>query len=243
MATLRVNNNIVVPVIRVPVGIPMDADSNGVYGLPTYPFVFKFPDNATTIENIILKGMFSGVTSLVGVDFNNITIINIANALSGTFRSTGITGDLDLSSITTVNYGSAMSYAFFDLPGLTSIDLSSLQTIDGSGALAYCFALQNATGNLIQSVSFPALTYLGGTAPLRNMFNNRNGIVSISFPALTSNSFGTTQTVFDNMIFGVSNCTVHFPSNLQSVIGSWSSIQSGMGGSNTTVLFDLPATE
>ena len=35
---------------------------------------------------------------------------------------------------------------------------------------------------------------------------------------------------------------MHFPSNLQSVIGSWSDVQNGFGGTNTTVLFDLPAT-
>jgi len=45
------------------------------------------------------------------------------------------------------------------------------------------------------------------------------------------------------MLSGCSNVTVHFPSNLQSVIGSWYDVQNGFGGTNTTVLFDLPATE
>ena len=44
------------------------------------------------------------------------------------------------------------------------------------------------------------------------------------------------------MLDGVTGCTVHFPSNIQSVIGSWASVTSGFGGTNTTVLFDLPAT-
>ena len=44
------------------------------------------------------------------------------------------------------------------------------------------------------------------------------------------------------MLQGVSGCTVHFPSNLQSVIGSWSDVTNGFGGTNTTVLFDLPST-
>jgi hypothetical protein len=45
------------------------------------------------------------------------------------------------------------------------------------------------------------------------------------------------------MLPGVTGCTVHFPSNLQSVIGSWADVTEGFGGTNTTVLFDLPATE
>ena len=44
------------------------------------------------------------------------------------------------------------------------------------------------------------------------------------------------------MLRGVTGCTVHFPSNIQSVIGSWASVTGGFGGTNTTVLFDLPAT-
>jgi hypothetical protein len=44
------------------------------------------------------------------------------------------------------------------------------------------------------------------------------------------------------MLQGVTGCTVHFPSNLQSVIGSWSDVTARFGGTNTTVLFDLTAT-
>ena len=67
-------------------------------------------------------------------------------------------------------------------------------------------------------------------------------ITSLSFPALTSSSFGSNTNQFNNMLTGVTGCTVHFPSNLQSVIGSWDSVTNGFGGTNTTVLFDLPAT-
>ena len=37
--------------------------------------------------------------------------------------------------------------------------------------------------------------------------------------------------------------TVHFPANMQSVIGSWSDVVNGFNGTNTTVLFDLPSTQ
>jgi hypothetical protein len=64
----------------------------------------------------------------------------------------------------------------------------------------------------------------------------------MSFPALTSTSFGSYTNQFNNMLRMVTGCTVHFPSNLQSVIGSWSDITAGFGGTNTVVSFDLPAT-
>ncbi len=71
-------------------------------------------------------------------------------------------------------------------------------------------------------------------------------LTSVSFPALKSNSFGTNYGVtkpFHNMLKGVTGCTVHFPSNMQSVMENMSSVTDGFGGTNTTVLFDLPATE
>lgn len=49
----------------------------------------------------------------------------------------------------------------------------------------------------------------------------------------------TNSTSLNNMIYGVNNCTVHFPSAMQSVIGSWASVTGGFGGIGTTVLFDL----
>jgi hypothetical protein len=73
-------------------------------------------------------------------------------------------------------------------------------------------------------------------------FQGCTKLKTLSFPALTSNSFGSYTNQFNNMLSGVTGCKVHFPSNLQSVIGSWSSVTSGFTGTNTTVLFDLPAT-
>jgi hypothetical protein len=45
------------------------------------------------------------------------------------------------------------------------------------------------------------------------------------------------------MLSGVTGCTVHFPSNLQAVIGSWADVTAAFGGTNTTILYDLPQTE
>ena len=69
-----------------------------------------------------------------------------------------------------------------------------------------------------------------------------SALTSLSFPALLASSLSSNALQFDFMLEEVEGCTVHFPSNLQSVIGSWNSVTSGFSGYNTTILFDLPAT-
>ena len=81
-----------------------------------------------------------------------------------------------------------------------------------------------------------------GVYAMQYAFQSCTGLTNISFPALTSTGFGSYTNQFNDMLQGVTGCTVHFPSNLQSVIGSWSGVTNGFGGTNTTVLFDLPAT-
>ena len=132
----------------------------------------------------------------------------------------------------------AMQDAFYNCTGLTSVDLSSLTTVSGSRAMRYAF--QNCTG--LTSVDLSSLTTVSGSQAMYGAFWDCKKLTTLSFPALTSTSFGSYTNQFNGMLQGVTGCTVHFPSNLQSVIGSWSSVTAGFGGTNTTVLFDLPAT-
>ena len=145
---------------------------------------------------------------------------------------------VDLSSLTTVSGFSAMYAAFRDCTGLTSVDLSNLTTVSGPYAMQYAF---NGCTSLT-SVDLSSLTTVRSNQAMYHAFDGCTSLTTLSFPALTSTSFGSNTNQFDNMLSSVTGCTVHFPSNLQSVIGSWSSVTSGFGGTNTTVLFDLPAT-
>lgn len=125
------------------------------------------------------------------------------------------------------------------LTTLTSISLPKLSKLSGYGLLE---AFYNCSG--LTSMVFPALSDMTSTSQgLKNTFQRCTSLTSVSFPALTSTSFGRYTNQFNNMLSGCTDCTVHFPSNLQSVIGSWSDVTAGFGGTNTTVLFDLPATE
>lgn len=267
MSTLRIGNNVVVPVLRVPIGIPRDVDSNGVYGYPTTPFTFNLPSTATKITNTTLREAFNECTTIVGVNMASVTEISGTNTLENfCYKATNLTS-LNMSGVTTISDTGAMDSAFYGT-GITSVDLSSLQTVSGTAmtnTFANCpyitsinvssltsigngvslngtFSVSTNATLPLTSVTFTSLSSISGTAPMRNIFGKRDGIV-VSFPAFNSSTFGQQTTYLDNIVSGAVGATVHFPSNMQSIIGSWSSVQNGFGGTNTTVLFDLPATE
>lgn len=251
-----------------PVGIPRGVDNNGVYGYPTSNFAFALPSTATKITNLTLKEAFNGCTTLTSVDMSNITEINGTDLLENFCKDCTNLTSVDLSGVTTINGSGAMDYAFSNT-SITRVDLSSLQTISNTAmtntfrdcshissidfsslttlvsgvTLNGTFSLSsNPTSPLpLTSVTFTSLSSVGGTAPMRNIFQKRDGL-TINFPAFNSNTFGNLTTYLDNIVNGAVGCTVHFPSNMQSIIGNWSSVQNGFGGTNTTVLFDLPAT-
>jgi len=185
---------------------------NGVYQAPTTSFTFSLPSNATDLGNYVMQYAFQGCTGLTSVD---------------------------LSNLTTVSGSNAMTSAFYGCTGLTgTLDLSSLTTISGYQAMIYAF--QGCTG--LTSVDLSNLTTVSGNSAMNQAFSGCTKLTTLSFPSLISTGFGSYKDQFGSMLSGVTGCTVHFPSNLQSVIGSWSSVTSGFGGTNTTVLFDLPAT-
>ena len=121
----------------------------------------------------------------------------------------------------------------------SSFTWSLPSSVTDLGQYAMSSAFYSCTG--LTSVDLSSLTTVSGSYAMQYAFQY-SSLTSLSFPALTSTSFGSYTNQFNSMLYGVTGCTVHFPSNLQSVIGSWSSVTSGFGGTNTTVLFDLPAT-
>ena len=197
----------------------------------------SFPDLTTLSGNYALNYAFNSCTGLTSVDLSSLTTVSGRSAMQYAFSGcTGLTS-VDLSSLTTVSGSSAMASAFSGYAGLTSVDLSSLTTVSGSSALGSAF--YNCAG--LTSVDLSSLATVSGSSAMSSAFSNTK-LTTLSFPSLNSNSFGSYTDQFNNMLKSVTGCTVHFPSNLQSVIGSWTSVTGGFGGTNTTVLFDLPAT-
>ena len=250
------------------VGITREVSANGVYQMPANSFTFSLPSNATDISTSAMQYAFQNCTSLTSVDLSSLTTVSSNYAFNNAFNGcTGLTS-VDLSSLTTVTGGYSLYNAFRGCTSLTNLDLSSLTTlsgVDGNNSLQFIFygctsltsvdlsslttvssasafinAFNGCTG--LTSVDLSSLTTVSGHACFSRIFSGCTSLTTLSFPALTSTSFGSETTQFNNMLQGVTGCTVHFPSNLQSVIGSWSDVTAGFGGTNTTVLFDLTAT-
>lgn len=208
--------------------------------------------NCTNLVNIDLSSltsitgnnaclnMFNGCTGLnVALDLSSLTSLTGHNCGASMFKGcTGITS-VDLSNLTSLTNNLACSGMFSGCTNLTNVDLSSLTRITASQA---CLSMFSNCTNLT-SINFSALTTISGNGACQSMFINCTNLTSVSFPALKSTSFGSFTDQFKTMLKKVTGCIVHFPSNLEAVIGSWSDVTGGFGGTNCTALFDLPATE
>ena len=224
------------------IGIPREVSSGGVYQVSSSVASFNLPSNATDVSSYALNRAYNGCTSITSADLSSLTTISGTYALASVFEGCTNLATVDLSSLTTISGPNALTNAFLGCFSLTSVNLSSLTTISGSSSLASAFESNQNYTSLITSITFSSLSTLTGSSAFQFCFRYREGLQSISFPALTSTSFGTRTNQFNSMLTSVTGCTVHFPSNLQSVIGSWTSVVNGFGGTNTTILFDLTAT-
>lgn len=186
--------------------------------------------------------MFNSCTQATSADLSSLTTINAVSGFAHAFEGCTQLSTVDLSSLETIVGNSAMNSTFYNCRALTSVDLSSLQTITSSGNYAGGFANAFSGCISLSSIVFNSLNSIASDRTFSSCFSGCTSLTTLSFPALTSTSFGSYTTQFNNMLSSCSGVTVHFPSNLQSVIGSWADVTAGFGGTNTTVLFDLTAT-
>ena len=220
----------------------------------------SFPKLTTANALSCLKGAFSSCNNLTSVDFPVLQHANQDAALESIFindkalTSVSFPELIDVlgksmcancTNLTTVSmpkletvWYQGLYQAFNQCTNLANISFPELTTVSTSGLN---FAFLSCTS--LTSLSFPKLSSISAQSALSRAFQSCTNLTSVSFPALKSDSFGNFTNQFNYMLQSVTGCTVHFPSNLQSVIGSWADVTAGFGGTNTTVLFDLPATE
>lgn len=182
---------------------------------------------------------FNTCASLTSVSFPELSIIYATTSFSNAFQSCSSLTSVSFPKLTQVgNHNSSQSIfrqAFMDCSSLTSISFDKLEKVQGATMFDQAFGRCGAT-----SISFPKLSNIASASKcFSNAFYQSPNLQSLSFPALTTTSFGNYTNAFDNMLSGCSNVVVHFPAAIQSTIGSWSDVTSGFGGTNTTVLFDL----
>ena len=187
--------------------------------------------------------MLYGCNGLTSVNLNSLMTIEGTNCCTYMFADSTHLASMNLSSLQAIVGQSACNRMFSGCSGLTSVNLSGLTTISGATGCTYMFA--DCTG--LTTVTFDLLRTITANSACQNMFNGCTNLASLYFPAITSTTFGSRVNQFNNLISGVSGCTIHFPSNLNPESGS--TVISKMtgypnfGGTNTALAFDLPATE
>ena len=245
------------------VGIPKEVNQQGVFGPVIEDTVFVLPEEAKNIESYTFWYAFYGSTgikkfdahsverlsygyafarccqnasNLEEIDFSNLTQIsmNASYAFQNAFASCTNLKEVSFPKLTLIGTQQAFNYAFSNCTSLTKAEFPLLQSVINTQGLGYAF--QNCSN--LTNVNFESLSNITGSSALTYTFRSCTSLEELRFPSLTT--VGTSYTnQFNNMLSGVTGCTVHFPASMQATMGSWTSVANGFGGTNTTVLFDL----
>ena len=194
----------------------------------------------TTIGSASCRSMFNGCTGITSIDLSSLTTVSGNSACYSMFQGCTVLSSLDLSSLTTISGYQGCQYMFSECTSLATVDLSSLTTISAYGGCDKMF--QGCTS--LTSVDLSSLTTANNTFACRQIFGGCTNLTTLSFPSIRTTSFGTAINAFAFMCENIPNITLHFPSNVQSVIEGLTgySATAPFGASAGTVLFDLPAT-
>lgn len=216
-----------------------DLVSSGIYAFDhafydcTNIYSISFP-NLESIENHTGYTMCYGATSITSINLGKVKTIQ-SNGLYGAFENCINLTSIDLSSLTTVKeYG--LYNAFKDCSVLSSVDLSALEVIQGSYPLANTFTRCTSLTN-VDFISLENL--LGASSGFYFCFYGATSLKRVTFPSLLPALLGNDS--FTAMLLGVTGCTVHFPVSVEPIMENWSDVQNGFSGTDTNVLFDLPA--
>lgn len=193
-------------------GIPLSVSQAGALTRSNDSFTFTTPPEVTQIT-------FDASNRLYGLPY-------------AFYTCSGLT-ELDLSSVTSITGSDALRMCFYSCNNLVSVDFSGLETINGNSALNSAFQYCGA----LASVDFSSLRRVTSYNAMSHAFDGCRSLTSLSFPSFDASV--SQDTSFNQMLLGVTGCTVHFPASQESAMSSWSNVTNGFGGTNTTVLFDL----
>lgn len=215
-------------------------------GEPTEYFTFKFPDGLKTFDGILQFA--SNAISVEDYYWNKLPVCFDFNELEYIDEGALLNMGLGCNSVIIKNLSSIKKiYGFQSLlscfsnctfeNGPVDIVFGGLEEVNGEMCLYYSFMSSS-----IRSIHLPKLTKIGSKSLWG--FGNYNGI-EIYFEAVKTSTFTTGNELYE--ICGGTGSTIsgkklHFPSNLSSVIPNQSGYPN-FGGTNTVILYDLPATE
>ena len=184
------------------VGIPRQV-INGVFSMPTEPYTFSLPSNATDIGNSALNRAFTFDSYITGANLSSLTQISGESAIRNAFSYCPNFTTVDLSNVKNISGNNALAGAFRGCNSLTAVALSNVTNISGQRALESL--VENSSS--IETVYLNSLTSVGSYS-LNSAFSN-SGIQYLDFPSMTS----ITNYSCVNMCRNCHNLmTVNFPS-------------------------------
>lgn len=207
----------------------------GDFNFTTSNMIPVYKADSVTYSNAYLNPSYANLNGNVIFDFVAGSYVYVTTITQFYSDPSSCPSILNFGAMTTVSFPNALQ----NLTNLQKVLFPDVTSLSLKAAFKGCTSLSVVYMPKVNTLPSNALA---GTASTGGAFSGCTSLTTLSFPALTSTSFGSYTNQFNYMLKGVTGCTVHFPSNLQSVIGSWSSVTSGFSGTNTTVLFDLPAT-
>lgn len=234
---------------------------NGVFSMPTNNIDIIMPDNAVSIGDNALYYAYYYSTGVKSFNTNKVKNIAGDHCMHLTFSHSSIV-EANMSSIEAIADKVDVMNSSFYSSTLEIFNMNGLKTLGGvlSATCGYCNNLSTINVDNIETISkaqafnntfrnsgfsgelhFRKLKNMSVSNPFYYTFRGCSGVI-LYFESLDSNSFGSQSNAFNNIFSSGSNNTIHLPSNLQSVISSWVTT-SKLSGSNTTILWDLPATE
>lgn len=235
---------------------------NGVKSLTT----FDINVNAgvdTSSHNAFNKAF--GSTGLTNFTLLNVSMIG-ENTFYQTFYNSHNLTNVVLKGETPFNistYGSNSFYGFCqNCSNLSDVTLDVRETNDTTStssrgafnnAFLNCYNLVNVNMHYLRQLGYNTLNstfrnctnltyfsfdhlYSTKRSSLTNTFAY-SGMQNLYFPSVNNaqvSNFGT------GMLSGVNDCIVHFPNSFNR-ISTWADVLAGFGGTNTTILFDLPS--
>lgn len=200
----------------------------------------SFPDLKKIINGGSLYNTFYGCPNLTSVDISSVEEVG-NEGFTQTFQLTNITGDLHFRNLKKVGLNSFYC-AFYRCQNLGNAYFYSLEKIGEEDTLPYANLNGMFSESGLKKAYFLVLSDISNytsRGALVGTFEYCSELTDIYFNALNSNSFGEYTSQFNDMIYGCNGVTVHFPVGLDATIGNWSSVLSGFGGTNTTILYDL----
>lgn len=236
-----------------------DSSFVGIFNAASYMNTASFDGLVTATAPSAFNYAFYA-SSVKTVSFANLETVDGNGIFDDAFASCRLLESVNFDKLKRVNGGTGFYYAFDNCIRLAANPFKNVETIGNSsmrGTFRNCSALtigrfENLTtveGSALENVFnsctgittglFDKLATINGNYAFWRAFRNCTSLTEVRFPALvTVNSSNS----FEEMLSGCANVTVHFPSNLEETMSSWPDVVAGFGGTNTTILWDLPAT-